>query len=224
MLSYEDCIGLCELTEEEVAAIAAHEHIPAIVAAELGNYLLHSPDGIPLLKKMIRDDIEEARARKDWLASGKLMLVLRHFIETHPEHGKSNGKKLEGRKDVPLSTVRLELARDKDFPEGSAAHGYEFTAPLKADGHIDSAAWRRLRGRCGVRRFWGMQEEERGHLRHTQGRQWAFHYDVEGDELHDETGIKFDDHIFKTGEYVSVVEQDGRTRTFKVASVRPASI
>jgi hypothetical protein len=29
-----------ELTEEEIAAIAEHEHLPMIVAAELGNYLI----------------------------------------------------------------------------------------------------------------------------------------------------------------------------------------
>ncbi len=220
MLSYEDCVGLCELTEEEIAAIAAHEHIPSICAAELGNYLLHTPDGIPKLKKMIRDDIEEARARKDWLASGKLMLVLQHFIETHPEHMKRNAGKAG--EHIRLSEIRLELARDKDFPEGSATHGYEFTVPLDVDGHIDAKAWKTLRNRCGVRRFWGTQAEEKGHLRHTKGRQWAFHYDVEGDEVHDETGVKFDRHTFKVGEYVSVLEQDGQIRTFKVASVRPA--
>jgi hypothetical protein len=26
--------------------------------------------------------------------------------------------------------IRLELARSKEFPEGSATHGYEFVAPL----------------------------------------------------------------------------------------------
>jgi len=28
MLTIEDCIGLSELTEEEILAIAEHEHIP----------------------------------------------------------------------------------------------------------------------------------------------------------------------------------------------------
>jgi hypothetical protein len=86
MLSYEDCVALCELTEEEVAAIAAHEHIPAIVAAELGNYLVRSPEGVPMLKRMILDDIEEARAAADWVAAAKLRLVLCHFVKTHPDN------------------------------------------------------------------------------------------------------------------------------------------
>ena len=60
MLSYEDCVGLCALTEDEIAAIARHEHIPAIVAAELGNYLCHNAHGVPMIKAMIVDDIKAA--------------------------------------------------------------------------------------------------------------------------------------------------------------------
>ena len=42
-----------------------------------------------------------------------------------------------------LSRIRLELARTKDTPEGDPAHGYEFIAPLGADGHIDAEAWKK---------------------------------------------------------------------------------
>jgi hypothetical protein len=84
-LSLQDCIALSDLTDEEIAAIAEHEHIPEIVAAELGSYLVHSPDGIPMLKRMIVEDIEAARRRGDLDHCLKLRLVLHHFIETHPE-------------------------------------------------------------------------------------------------------------------------------------------
>ena len=43
VLTFEDCLGLCELTEEEIRAIAEHEHLPQIVALELGNYLMRGP-------------------------------------------------------------------------------------------------------------------------------------------------------------------------------------
>lgn len=85
MLSYIDCVAFCDLTEEEIAAIAEHEHIPAIVAVELGSYLVRTPEGVPMLKRMILDDIQAARTRADWLAAAKLRHVLRHFVETHPE-------------------------------------------------------------------------------------------------------------------------------------------
>ena len=85
MLTLEDCIGLSDLTEEEIAAIAEHEHIPQIVAAELGHYLVHNPEGRPMLKRIIIDDIEKARRRGDLERCLKLRLVLHHFIKTHPD-------------------------------------------------------------------------------------------------------------------------------------------
>ena len=43
MLTLEDCIELSDLSEEEILAIAEHEHIPEMVAVELGAYLVHTP-------------------------------------------------------------------------------------------------------------------------------------------------------------------------------------
>jgi hypothetical protein len=40
MISLEDCIGLCGLTEEEVLAIAEHEHMSEIAATALAQYLM----------------------------------------------------------------------------------------------------------------------------------------------------------------------------------------
>jgi hypothetical protein len=84
MLSYEDCLGFCELTEEEIEAIAEHEHLPAIVAAEYANYLCHAPDGEARIWRIIVDDIAAARARGDARHALALKLVLRHFVEHHP--------------------------------------------------------------------------------------------------------------------------------------------
>ena len=85
MLTLQDCIALSDLTEEEVDAIAEHEHIPEIVAAEFGNYLVHQPGGPPMLRRIILDDIEDAQRRGDEKHRLALRLVLRHFIETHPD-------------------------------------------------------------------------------------------------------------------------------------------
>jgi hypothetical protein len=85
MLTLQDCIGLCELTEQEINAIAQHEHIPEIIAAELGQYIIHSKDGVPHLRRIILDDIEEARSRGLDSEVEQLELVLKHFIVTHPE-------------------------------------------------------------------------------------------------------------------------------------------
>jgi hypothetical protein len=46
MISFEDCVGLSGLTEEEVLAIAEHEHIPEIAASALGQYLSRQERGM----------------------------------------------------------------------------------------------------------------------------------------------------------------------------------
>ena len=61
MLTLEDCIGLSELDEEEILAIAEHEHIPEMAAVEMGNYLCHTPEGERRIRRMIMDDISKAR-------------------------------------------------------------------------------------------------------------------------------------------------------------------
>ena len=121
---------------------------------------------------------------------------------------------------MTLLTVRLELARDPEYPEGSSSHGYEFRAPLDAEGHIDAEAWRAHRKDCRVWRFWGGEDDEFGHLVHLRGGTWAFHYDIQGDEESDEAGFRFDTHSFKEGEYVTLREHDGDAHTFRVVSVR----
>jgi len=121
-------------------------------------------------------------------------------------------------------TITLTLARDPEAPEGREDCGYEFVAPLSADGHIDPAGWRKHRTQCRVRRFWSSEDDEQGHLTHNRGRTWAFHYDINGDADDDEPGYKFDDHVFRQGEYVSIREHGGRMRTFKVVSVTPLRI
>jgi len=84
MLTLRDCIDLCELSEEEIKAIAEHEHVPEIVAVEIGEYLVETPGGEPRIKAMIRDDIEQALARRDFAHAAKLVGVLKHFIGSHP--------------------------------------------------------------------------------------------------------------------------------------------
>ena len=84
MLTLEDCIALCGLTEEEVLAIAEHEHIPEIAAAEMGNYLLRAPDGESCIKAMIRDHIAAAIAEPNRNRELALKLVLRNFVLGHP--------------------------------------------------------------------------------------------------------------------------------------------
>ena len=83
MLTLEECIALSELTEDEVLAIAEHEHIPQMAAVELGNYLVASPDGQVRIRRMILDDIQAARDHGDRHHAATLKMVLKHFVDTH---------------------------------------------------------------------------------------------------------------------------------------------
>lgn len=122
--------------------------------------------------------------------------------------------------------IRLNLARSKEFPNGSARHGYEFVVPLDGKGHIDVAAWRDHRANCRVRRFWGDDADEIGQVVHKPGgpehARWVFDYDQTA-EADDESGYRFAAHAFQPGEYVSIRDEDGEMHTFQVASVEAAT-
>jgi len=121
---------------------------------------------------------------------------------------------------MTLKHVRLELARDHDFPDGARDCGYEFVAPLDDAGKLDPQVWKKDRAQCSVTRFWRGAKPEIGHLVRKPGGSWAFHYDVFGDEDDDETGYRFSHETFVVGEYVSIREHDDKMRTFRVVSVR----
>lgn len=125
-----------------------------------------------------------------------------------------------------LKRIRLNLARSKEFPFGSARHGYEFVAPLDASSHIDVELWRKYRDNCRVRRFWEGEPDEVGRLVHLPGTQdrayWVFDYDG-ASGAGDEAGYRFGAHAFVAGEYVSIRDDNGEMHTFEVAAVGPAA-
>jgi hypothetical protein len=85
MISLEDCIALCGLTEAEVDAIAEHEHVPEVAAATLGQYMLHQPHGVDHIRKMIVDDIRAALHAHDTAHAAELMSALRHLMASYPD-------------------------------------------------------------------------------------------------------------------------------------------
>ena len=92
---------------------------------------------------------------------------------------------------MPLKHIRLELARDHEFPSGSRERGYEFVAPLDDDGHLVAKEWQTARERCHVKRFWADEPAELGYLVHRPGGTWAFDYDPTRSS-DDEPGFKLD--------------------------------
>lgn len=70
-------------------------------------------------------------------------------------------------------SIRLELGRTRDFPNGSASRAYLMRVPLADDGTIDAEAIERLPEQATVRRMWPSQPDQSGHLI-RRGERWAF--------------------------------------------------
>jgi hypothetical protein len=118
-----------------------------------------------------------------------------------------------------LRTIRLELARTRDYPQGNPNCGYEFVAPLDSQGHLDSAAFNELKSHCRVHRFWAGELAQMGALLHLGRDRWVCSYDPGSED--DEPAFKFDRHQFLPGEYVSITEHNGETLPFRIVSIRP---
>ncbi|SIS77038.1 hypothetical protein [Neptunomonas antarctica] len=84
MLTYEECLDMCDLTQDEVSAIAEHEHVDPMIALAVGQYLC-CHNGDQKIKKIILDDISHAERTGNEKHAIVLRRVLEHFIATHPE-------------------------------------------------------------------------------------------------------------------------------------------
>ena len=86
MLTAKECLEFSDLTEEEILAIAEHEHIPEVLAAELGSCLLQTDAGAWLIKRFILEDLEQAKAHGRTERITQLNTVLSHFEAEHPTY------------------------------------------------------------------------------------------------------------------------------------------
>ncbi len=85
MITVEDCVALCGLDRDEIAAVAEHEHMPEVAATALASYLVHSAGGAKAIRQMIVDDLRAALAAGRLEHGAELLMALRHFITHHPE-------------------------------------------------------------------------------------------------------------------------------------------
>lgn len=69
-------------------------------------------------------------------------------------------------------SIRLELDRTRDFPNGSASRAYVLRLPLAEDGSIDEQAVISCPEQATVRRMWPSQPDVSGHLIRS-GERWA---------------------------------------------------
>ncbi len=85
MITLEDCIAFCGLTEEVVLVIAEHERIPEIVAAGLASSMLSVDNGAEKVRNIIVDSIRQAQLYGDRKHILRLLHVLHHFLKVHRE-------------------------------------------------------------------------------------------------------------------------------------------
>jgi hypothetical protein len=83
VLSLDECMDFCGLDGDEVEGIANHEHLPMIVAAELGYQMLQTQDGVAALQAMLRENIEIARCRGEDRRAERYARIYRHFVAVH---------------------------------------------------------------------------------------------------------------------------------------------
>lgn len=120
-----------------------------------------------------------------------------------------------------LKRVLLHLAHGTGFPLGSEEHGYEFIAPLDADGRLDLQLWETQRDRCRVVRFWTGVPRLPGLLMHRRSGEdeesWFFDFDkMTTDD--DEFGYRLDRRMFVPGGYVSL-HDTSNVHKFHIVSV-----
>jgi hypothetical protein len=86
MITPEEVVDMTDLTPDEVAAIAEHEHVSEIcAAAALADYLMRQGDGARTIRQMIREDMRDALRAGNPAHARELYATLRHFVATHPE-------------------------------------------------------------------------------------------------------------------------------------------
>jgi hypothetical protein len=83
MITLEGCVALCGLIEEEVLAIAEHEHLPP--GGRVRFLSCASRHGLEKVRDMIVDDIRAVQANGNRDQVVVLLHVLHHFLRMHPD-------------------------------------------------------------------------------------------------------------------------------------------
>ena len=85
MISLEDMEDMCSLTREEIAQIAAHEHVTEADAVAEIETLMLAHGGPHRLEGMLCEDIRSALHADNLPEARRLFTLLRGFLTAHPE-------------------------------------------------------------------------------------------------------------------------------------------
>lgn len=110
-------------------------------------------------------------------------------------------------------TVRLELAKTPNYPNGSPVRAYLLRLPLNADGVIDSLLYESNPRQATVRRFWPNEPDRAGVIvSHPLG--WNFVFERNGQRTHEI--FQLEAISIALGKHVLVTAPDGQWLPFKV--------
>ena len=115
-------------------------------------------------------------------------------------------------------TIRLELARTDEFPEGSPSRGYQLHLPVRSDGLIDAGAFTAARDRATAFRFSPDERDLAGHVIRT-AKGWAISYEPGEDD--DQGVFHLETHRLVPGNYLTLTGYDGSSSPYRIASVEP---
>lgn len=84
MLSLQDCLDYCDLTDDDVDLLAEHEHLPHDVAAHIACGLVQTPAGVVLIDHVMEDMIERAQTHGQLAKAEHVSHVYARFKAAHP--------------------------------------------------------------------------------------------------------------------------------------------
>ncbi len=122
MLTFQDCIDLAGVTEAEIEAIAKHERIPAMIALELGDHMLHTPAGALKLRDFIVENLLRAQECNNCTDCAKLGRLLGRYLDAHPESRESDSDRARQMAEViAIGLVERILERAEEGPQNARA-------------------------------------------------------------------------------------------------------
>lgn len=84
MLTIQDCIAFSGLTQEQLEAVAHHQHLPDVVAAEWAETMLEDERGVRRIEAALYEEVAHARCRHDPDCMRRYQRALEDFLRDHP--------------------------------------------------------------------------------------------------------------------------------------------
>jgi len=116
---------------------------------------------------------------------------------------------------MDMFEVRLELAVNPDYENGSDKCGYMLQLPLTEDYFIDEAAYEKHAERFKVTRYWENEPERSGRL----VRKWKHTWHLEYTNNEIEPIFQLDKERLVLGEFIDIRDHGNRMHVFKIVSL-----